>query len=128
MCECCGINTRENNIQLEAHERWSYDEITYTQKLVRIIALCQQCHQTTHIGLAQIKGNGHEAKQHLKKIRGFTDEECELHIQEAFSLWNDRNKYVWNLDLSLMENNGIKLSRKFDKDERLNYVIENLKI
>ena len=54
---------------MEAHERWSYDEITYTQKLVRIIALCQQCHQTTHIGLAQIKGNGHEAKQHLKKIR-----------------------------------------------------------
>ena len=127
ICECCGINTKENNIQLEAHERWSYDETTYTQKLVRIIALCQQCHQTTHIGLAGINGKTNEAENHLKKIRRFSDEECELHIKEAFTLWNNRNKYLWNLDLSLMENNGIKLSRKINKDERLNNVIENLK-
>ena len=51
ICECCN----EHNTRLEAHERWDYDNITKTQKLMRLIALCHKCHEVTHMGLAQIR-------------------------------------------------------------------------
>ena len=127
ICECCNINTKDNDIQLEAHERWDYDNVTNTQKLVRIVALCHQCHQTTHIGLAGIKGKKEEATTHLKNVRNFTDKECETHIKEAFELWRQRNNCDWSLDLSLIENNNIKLSRKIYKNERKDIVIEKFK-
>lgn len=113
-CECCLTNTKESiiNGNLEAHERWEYDNVNKIQRLKRFVALCHQCHQTTHIGLAGIRGKKTEATVHLQKVRNFTDVECELHIKNAYSLWSERNKYNWNLDLSLIENNNIKLSNK----------------
>lgn len=119
-CECCSINTNESiiNGNLEAHERWEYDNVNKIQRLKRIVALCHQCHQTTHIGLAGIRGKKAEATAHLQKVRKFTDIECDLHIKNAFSIWSERNKYNWNLDLSLIENNNIKLSNKNKKNTR----------
>lgn len=107
-CECCGINTKLHNIQLDAHERWCYDEETNTQKLIRLIALCHACHQATHFGLATAKGKKNEAFKHLQNVRSFTEDECNHHIDEAFKIWRDRCKYTWNLDISLIHNNGIK--------------------
>jgi hypothetical protein len=129
-CECCSINTKKNiiNGNLEAHERWEYDNLTKAQKLKRIIALCHQCHQTTHIGLAEIKGKKEEAMKHLQTIRNFTEEECKEHIDNAFKIWNDRCKFEWSLDISLIEKNNIKLSNKVDKMERLNICKEQLKV
>ena len=117
VCECCLINTKETiiNGNLEAHERWDYDHVNKIQTLKRIVALCHQCHQTTHIRFAGIRGKKDEAVAHLKKVRNFTDFECDLHIENASSLWYERNKYNWNLDLSLIENNNIKLSNKNKK-------------
>ena len=34
ICECCGHDTKETGISLEAHERWQYDSDTLTQKLI----------------------------------------------------------------------------------------------
>lgn len=118
ICECCGIDTKLHNIQLDAHERWLYDDETHTQKLIRIVALCHACHQTTHIGLAEILGKKYEATKHLQTIRNFTEEECREHIKEAFKIWRDRCKFKWNLDISLIENNNIKLSNKINKRKR----------
>jgi|694.fasta_scaffold123756_2 hypothetical protein len=118
ICECCGINTKSHKIQLDAHERWLYDDTTHTQKLIRIVALCVNCHQTTHIGLAEIKGQLHEAKKHLQIVRNFTEEMCNEHIEKAIKIWKDRCKVKWNLDISLIENNNIKLANKVNKTER----------
>tara|TARA_Y100001970_G_C14114041_1_gene792541 strand:- start:468 stop:1193 length:726 start_codon:yes stop_codon:yes gene_type:complete len=117
-CECCGINTKNKRIALEAHERWKYDESSSTQKLVRIVALCKPCHEVTHIGLASVRGRREEAIAHLKRVRLFTDEEADEHIQDAFKVWHDRSAIDWSLDLSLMTDNGIKLARSVNKDER----------
>lgn len=126
ICECCGVNTKLHNIQLDAHERWLYDDVTHTQKLIRIVALCADCHQTTHIGLAGIRGKKEEATEHLQKVRNFTEEECKEHINNAFKIWRDRCNFEWSLDISLIENNNIKISNKVDKMERLNICKEQL--
>jgi acyl-coenzyme A synthetase/AMP-(fatty) acid ligase len=52
-----------------------------------------------------------------------------MHIKNAFSLWSERNKYDWTLDLSLIENNNIKLiNRKENRKSSSNiYSLEDLK-
>ncbi len=115
-CECCQSKT-----VLDAHERWSFDEKTKIQKLKRIIALCKPCHEATHMGLAQIRGRGDIAKDHLGKVNGMSKFEAEYHIKKAFELWDKRNKSNWKLDLSIITNSGIKLSQEFDGKSRNMY-------
>jgi hypothetical protein len=123
ICECCNIDTQKTNVILEAHERWDYNEETQTQKLVRIVALCHDCHQSTHMGLAGIKGKGIEAREHIKKIRGFTEQDYKKHMSEATEIWKKRSMINWNLDLSLITSNNIKLANIIpDKDDRQNIV------
>jgi hypothetical protein len=109
-CECCGINTKEDtrNGGIEAHERWYYDEEYSIQKLMRIIALCHQCHQSTHMGLAGMMGKQEEAMNHLKTVCNFTEEQANEHKIEAAELWRKRNKTEWKLDISLITDNGIQ--------------------
>jgi hypothetical protein len=126
ICEGCGINTRINNIRLDAHERWSYDLDTHTQKLVRLVALCADCHQSTHYGLAEINGKSEEAFSHLQATRHFTEDECHMHIINAFDVWLNRSKIEWTLDLSLIENNNIRLANKVNKEERNNICNDTL--
>ena len=40
-----------------------------------IVAFCEDCHQTTHMGYAGINGKGDEAEKHLQNIKKFTEEE-----------------------------------------------------
>ena len=110
ICECCGVNTKiDTNSKLEAHERWDYDEVNKVQKLTRIVSLCSNCHQSTHIGMAGINGKRKEAESHLKQVRNFTNDQVNIHITDAFDLWRKRNQYAWKLDITLITNNGIKI-------------------
>lgn len=125
ICECCNIDTQKTNVILEAHERWDYNEETQTQKLVRIVALCHDCHQSTHMGLAEIKGKEIEAREHIKKIRGFTEQDYKKHMGEASEIWKKRSMINWNLDLSLITSNNIKLANSIpNKDDRQNIALE----
>ena len=67
-----------------------------------------------------------EEQSKKKYIRNFTEEECNRHIQEAFKLWRERCQNDWNLDISLIEDNNIKLSRKLDKFERRKISIQTI--
>ena len=115
-CECCNAKT-----QLEAHERWHFDEINKVQKLMRIIALCSSCHETTHMGLAQIKGRGDIALKHLMMVTCIDEQEGKNKVDESFKLWRERNKFDWSLDLSIITNSGINLSKAFNKTERRHF-------
>lgn len=105
-CECCG----SSNGGLEAHERWKYDDTKKTQKLMRLIALCHDCHESTHIGLASIQGKEKEATEHLQRMRMFSLDEVKNHIDEAFEVFYERSEHRWELDLSILTSNGIKLA------------------
>jgi len=109
-CEICGA---EKNVQvkryIEAHERWSYDDEAGVQKLMRLIALCSDCHAVTHFGLAQIRGLKEEAMAHLMKVTGMNRKKAEEHVKEAFRIWEIRSDKDYKLDLSILTNSNIQL-------------------
>ncbi len=100
-CEVCHATGR-----IEAHERWDYNQKTHTQTLRRIIALCSNCHTATHFGLAQIRGVDARALLHLQKVNNWTISQAEQHVDEAFAIWEYRNKYDWALDLTILISAG----------------------
>ena len=131
-CECCGIDCKNkrdydeldsdsdvhesnenfskkvelkkwNTIQLEAHERWSYNETTKIQKLERIIALCHRCHSVTHFGLSKIRGLENHVHNHLKKVNNWDDDQVIKHHMEQLKIWRNRNKINWTIDLSIID-------------------------
>jgi len=96
-CEICGGKGPEHPV--ECHEVWRYDDRTRVQLLVRMIALCPVCHQVKHIGLANVKGKGAQARGHLARVNGWTLEEADAYIAEAFGVWAQRSRGSWTLDL-----------------------------
>lgn len=113
-CECCS----KSNCTLEAHERWHFNDATKVQKLMRIIALCTDCHLATHIGHTTITNRGNEAFDHLMKVTGMSLEQAEDHIDEAYELCAARDEYIWELDLSIITDSGIKLVERPDAFQR----------
>ncbi len=105
VCEVCG--GRGPKWPVECHEIWQYDDENHIQKLVGLIGLCPSCHEVKHIGLAGIRGRRANAKQHLAKVNGWTEEQVEKYIKWAFKIWKDRSQYEWALDLSWLNQMGI---------------------
>ena len=66
----------------------------------RLIALCNQCHGSSHFGLAQVQGRADEALAHLMAVTGASQSLAESRIEEAFALWEARLALTWHLDLS----------------------------
>ena len=61
-CEACGAaEDRTAGGGLDVHERWDYDDATGVQALRRLLALCRACHESTHYGLAEVRGRDAEA-------------------------------------------------------------------
>ena len=111
-----------NTPRLEAHERWSYNEETKIQKLERIIALCHRCHSLTHHGLAGIRQVHKFAEKHLMKVNGWTEVQVSEHCVEQWSLWKERSKIEWKLDVSLISDSGlevvpIKMTKKQEEEK-----------
>lgn len=113
-CECCNTPAKS----LECHERWAFDPASHTQTLKRLVALCKECHETTHFGLAQVRGRDEIALQHLMDVNHWTRDMAEQHVQKAFSLWEDRSESTWELDLSIIQNAGIEINEPQDGEYR----------
>jgi hypothetical protein len=106
-CEACS----DSGVQLEAHERFTYDIQVGIQRLVRLICLCAACHWVTHFERTMLQGDaaGQAAIDHLQAVTGMIDLEAELHIRDAFDLWARRSEVSWRVDLSLISAAGIRL-------------------
>jgi hypothetical protein len=96
VCEICAGRGPKHPV--ECHERWHYDEQTRTQTLLRTIALCPDCHEATHYGLAGIKGRASEAKQHLMWVNRWEEAVATEHIRKANTDWKRRSEIKWVLD------------------------------
>lgn len=104
----CGICQVEN-VKLNCHELWQYDDSLHIQKLEGFIALCEMCHHCKHIGLAGIlaregKLDFQKVVDHFQHVNGCSLEEYQEHSAEAWETWRERNKYVWTTDLGSYAN------------------------
>ncbi|WP_322008034.1 hypothetical protein [Paraburkholderia tropica] len=129
-CEICGGSEK-----LECHEDWEYYEPNGTvqfekgqtaagvQKLRRLMPLCNDCHETYHLGFANIQGRLQIRLQRISAYNRFNESETKRYYQFVGDRWKRRNEYAWALDLSLVKDadlivqsawaaDGILLSRK----------------
>lgn len=98
-CEICGdVGPRH---PVECHERWDF--IDGKVKLLGLIALCPNCHEVKHVGLAGIRGRAHHAKAHFMKVNNMSSHDADIYIAEAFNLWRERSNQQWDLEISYLE-------------------------
>ena len=101
----CGI-CQEENVTLNCHEIWHYDDTAHVQKLSGFIALCNMCHHCKHIGYAGIlaaegKLDMNEVIAHFVHVNSCSYQEYKEHEGQAWKTWAERNKYVWTTDLGV---------------------------
>jgi Domain of unknown function (DUF5710) len=109
-CEACGRGEDPaRGLRLEAHERWEYDARDRKQILRRLVCFCTGCHSVTHYGLAEVRGESGQAFEHLRIIAGMSPAQAEMHVREAFDLWDYRSGITWDLDLGILTAAGIAI-------------------
>jgi hypothetical protein len=104
VCEICG--GRSSDRYLDCHEVWIYDDINHIQKLEKFMALCTYCHEVKHIGLAEKRGYLERATRRFMKINNIDEKTANNLIVEAFNTWEQRSRYIWQLDITILENFG----------------------
>lgn len=104
-CEVCLDNGHRQgfNHPLEAHEEWSFNHDTRTQKLTRIRSLCPLCHKAVHMGLSDKLGFGQRARQHMMEVNNWNALQTEEHIAEAKrTVRGMNNNGQYKLDLRIL--------------------------
>ena len=99
-CEICG---QKGHPTLEAHERWSWDDLWCVQKLEGIIALCPPCHKVHHLGLARRLGMYDSVLAKMQEVNGWTATQVQAAIKESATQADERSRFGWTVDLSWLE-------------------------
>lgn len=103
--KCAVCHTPTN--YFEAHEVWSYDVKTKTQKLEDVIAICRDCHAVKHIGRTQLKGDEDRAIKHFLTVNGCLYADYRKALGKANERHRELNKVdEWKLDLSYLKKFG----------------------
>ena len=90
--------------RLEAHEVWSYDIDSETQKLEDVVAICHACHSVIHIGRTQLIGEEDRAIAHFCRVNSCKYPDYVRALGEANALHRERNKVAeWKLDLGYLK-------------------------
>jgi hypothetical protein len=97
-CEICGGVGEKWPV--ECHEVWQYDDEKHTQTLIRLIALCPNCHKVKHFGRSQITGDGELAFSHFMKVNKIKEAEAKKEINKAANIWEKRSQYPWEVDIT----------------------------
>lgn len=107
ICEICRSNSEES---LDCHEVWEYDDKKQIQKLIKMAALCKNCHMVKHFGFAQFQGKGELAMQHLMKVNKLTKKQAIKYLNGVMEQWVERSKKNWKLDISHLSEYDINIS------------------
>ena len=110
VCQICG--GRGERWPVECHEIWDYDDQSQVQKLIGLIALCPNCHEVKHIGLAGVKGRGEIAKAHLARVNRWTLDQADEYLEDVWAIWAKRSRHRWKLDLTFLEQLGVQVEPK----------------
>ena len=77
-----------------------------------MIALCPNCHEVIHFGLAEIRGRGVQALQQLIRVNDIrVPEEAIDLIKAAQREWDERSSHPWEVDVSWLDNDNISLKK-----------------
>ena len=94
----------QKTTRLEAHEKWSYDEKSCTQKLEDVLSICHDCHSVIHIGRTQLKGDEERAEKHFMVVNGCSCAEYRKALGKANEDHKRRNQISeWKLDLTYLK-------------------------
>lgn len=103
-CNICGGKGPEHPV--EAHEKWRFEKGADGQPnwqiLDNIVALCPDCHEVKHIGLAELNGRGNEAAERLAMLNNWTIGQAEVYLNNQFNTWEQRGRMEWQLEISLL--------------------------
>lgn len=99
-CMICGRKCSN----LEAHERWSYDEENGIQKLEDVVAVCKECHGVIHMGFTQLKrDNVEKYEDHFMRVNDCSYAEYRAALNQANIDHRRRNKVnEWKLNLNYL--------------------------
>lgn len=100
-CEICGGVGPDHPV--ECHETWDFDMKTKTQRLTGLISLCPLCHMAKHIGLAFTKSKGELVIDHIQAVNGWTRDDADKYIGEAFHVYEVLSTHSWKLNLSYLD-------------------------
>lgn len=99
-CMVCG---GELPYDWELHEVWRFDRNTKTQRLVGLLALCQDCHTVKHFGLAAKQGKAKDAIRHLRAVNGWSEDQVLEHVSSVTGEWEINSTVNYSLDVSYAE-------------------------
>lgn len=108
ICEIC----HEKNTDLHLHEIWKFDNEKQVQKLVGLIPICENCHNAIHFGRAIKVGLGDAAIEQLIKVNNWSDKQIITHLKNAEKLWQTRNEFNYELDLTWLQENNLVQENK----------------
>lgn len=78
------------------------------------------------MGLAELRGHGEEAFDHLCAVTGMDEEQAQDHIDNAYAVWRARNTRDWTLDLRILTTAGIELAPPPDRGARARIAADTL--
>jgi hypothetical protein len=114
-CGICG--DKGPKWPVECHERWTYIDtaVSRIQRLDGLVALCPACHESTHMGFANVNGRQQEAMRHLTAVNNWTSAQARAHLRDAGAVWQRRSEHQWGLDVVWLKDNlgiEVKASRR----------------
>ena len=114
-CEICGWWNG-----LDCHELWEYHEpiaglpesVCGVQRLLRLLPLCSRCHETYHLGFANVKGRQEKACARLEAYNRYTPYETREYLHLNEEAWKRRSQNHWALDLSCVAPGPLVIQNK----------------
>lgn len=116
-CETCGTDRN-----LECHELWEYHEplpeylakhACGVQRLIRLMELCDDCHETHHLGLAEQRGRGPIAFGRIGAYNRWTVAELDQYRDFLIARYERRCQCFWAIDISCVAGTPLVVSKKW---------------